>query len=104
MFATRKQLKIVNRELLHTRLIVDRLRRDLDRAQMQLRNMHGWWDDFTKTREMPDSETRIFERKLPLEELPPSTHEPVMDAGPGVASATGEHDTMPASGVHRRSA
>lgn len=62
MFATRKQLKIVNRELQNTRLIVDRLRRDLDRAQLQLRNMHGWWDDFTKTRELPDSETRVFVR------------------------------------------
>ena len=103
MFATRKQLQIVTRELAHTRLIVDRLRRDLDRAQMQLRNMHGWWDDFTKTRELPDSETRIFERRQPLEQMPAYSPEP-MDTGPSVAAATSERDTMPASGVHRRSA
>ena len=74
MFAGRKKIEALHRELQHTRLIVDGLRRDLDRAQKQLRNMDGWWDDFTKTREVTDADTRAFFRETPaaLRESPAS--------------------------------
>jgi hypothetical protein len=102
MFATRKQLASLGKELQQMRLIVARLRQDVNRAQGQLRNMDGWGDDFIKTREVTEQDTRAFVRReldLNVAALPQwQWSEP----GDEVASDD-EAEPMPDSGVRRRS-
>jgi hypothetical protein len=64
MFASRKQVTELSKELQRMRLIVDRLRRDVSRVQGQLRGLEGWSDDFIKTQEVFEAETRAFVRPV----------------------------------------
>src|ERR1700755_2140389 len=93
MFATRRQVSELNRELQQMRLIVTRLRRDLNLAQRQLSKLEGWGDDFIKTHQISDTDTRFFERHA----LP---HEPDLqedEAGCASARRICNQDPAPAS-------
>jgi hypothetical protein len=105
MFATRKQLSELGKELQRMRLVVDRLRRDMNQAHAQLRGMDGWNDDFIKTQEVSDAQTRMFIRPVatagggapPLREAA----DPAEAADPSTLPST-DQDSVPRSSIRRR--
>ena len=103
MFASRKQLIELGKELQRMRLVVDRLRRDMNQAHAQLRGLDGWNDDFIKTQEVCDAQTRMFFRPMaagggssaaPLRESPER-------ADPSTLPGT-EQEQIPNSSIRRR--
>jgi hypothetical protein len=99
MFGTRKQLHALQTELQHTRLIVDRLRRDVNRAQSQLRALNGWGDDFIKTREISEADTRVFLREQ-LATAEPTLESPLVEPAGELSDAAPE--SRPAESTIRR--
>ena len=63
MFATRRALKELTRELQRIRFVVSHLRRDLNLAQGQLQKLDGWGDDLVKTRQIPDRDPKNSDPK-----------------------------------------
>lgn len=77
------------------RLIVDRLRRDVSRVQGQLRGLEGWSDDFIKTQEVHEAETRAFVR--PVAVAGGATAEGTADSSP----CSAEQEPAPSSAIRR---
>ena len=59
MFATRRRLDELTRELHQLQLIVARLRRDLNSVKSELLKLDDWGDNFVKTRQISYREAGV---------------------------------------------